>query len=275
MTRQLSSRFWSLACALPLLAPAAVAAQEGSPGTDAFTKAIKEQKEADSKLKSSYQDLVLEHKQTTQLATGLATSKAQLASLPYNYTTTNTRNVLRNQITTMESEQEKKKVTWARKEAEFKADEKRILESLNQSLPPLLKEISLGDDKKATDAVLSVFDMFVFSDYKEIPALRIGSAFQDQEAWQAVSHTLTTSGTKQLGEFKKILNSSRNAATRYAVVAALGEIGAEADKADKTLYDTLYKQVSLLKASKLERNEKDAREKIYTRAMEALRPDKK
>jgi len=276
MTRQFSSRFWSLACALPLLAPAAVvAAGDGSANTDAFLKAVKEQKEADTKLKALYQELVLEHKQTTQLATSLAASKAQLANIPSTYRYDNARSVLHHQIRTMESEQEKKKVTWARKEAEFKAQEKHILESLNQSVPPLVKEMSLGDDRKATDAVMSVFDLFVFSDYKEIPALRIGSSFQDQECWVAVSHTLATSGTKQLGEFKKILNSTRNPAPRYAVVAALGEIGAEADKADKTLYDTLYKQLSVLKQSKLERNEREAREKIFTRAMESLRPDKK
>jgi hypothetical protein len=267
----------SLACALPLLDPSAAAARDdkGKSGVEDFLKAVHAQKDADSKLKSAYQELVNENKHGGQIASSLAASKTQLANLPLTAAYWNARDVLHRQIRTMESEQEKTRVSFAKKEGDFKADEKKLLETINQTFPPILKEMNIGSDKKGTEAVMSMFDLFVFSDYKEIRSLKIGSSFQDQEAWQAAGSCLATTGTTQLPELKKILVSTRSAPAKYAVVAALAEIGAEADKVDKGLYDAIYRQSSLLKASGLERNEKDARQRLLQKAMDALRPDRK
>lgn len=256
-----------------------------SPAED-LAKAVGELKKGDTKLKAAYQQLLLGHKKMISVSEQLAATarsidvlNAQIANItdrmdPLGRTRGNLRSQvhdLQRQKAKLEKDKNAKQETLRQLEEAFKAEEEKTLGETNRLLVPILTSLKIGDDRRAMDAVMSMFDLFVFDDYREMPTLRIGSALLDQEVMQAAGHCLATSGTRQLGDLKKGL--SRSIATRYAIILAVTEIGPEADRADKDIYSILFRQkAQLSQNTTLQRQDKEARIRLIQKALETLRP---
>jgi hypothetical protein len=167
------------------------------PGTsvDDLNKAVTELKSGESKLKSTYQDVMQGYKKTGPIlkqirdaAHDIEVLNAQLLAISgqgQNYNgrraEENAKNSLRNRIKDLEKTKGKLETDLKSKqgpvdelESAFKEEEKKAWEAANKTLVPLLYVVKIGDDRKTYDSVMSVFDLFIFDDHKDAPYLISG-----------------------------------------------------------------------------------------------------
>src|SRR5262249_19938636 len=154
-------------------------------------------------------------------------------------------------------------------ESAFRDEEKKIWEATNKALVPILYVLKIGDDRKAFDSVMSIFDLFIFDDHKDASYMKLGSVL-DQEVFGAIGKCLATGGTSFVTNLRKSLDKST--AMKYAAVVALTEIGPDAAKADKDVTSGLNEiKAALLKNKTLPKTERDARLKLVEKAIDATR----
>src|SRR5436309_68540 len=169
-----------------LLLSCVVSVGGGVSPEDDLTKAVGELKKGDVKLKAAYQQLILGHKNASSVSAKMSLTarnidalNAQIANItdrmdPLGRTRGNLRAQVRDlqrQKGQLQSDMKAKQEALRRLEEAFKEEEQKALESTNSLLIPILNHLKIGDDRKALDAALSIFDLFVFDDYRELPNL--------------------------------------------------------------------------------------------------------
>jgi len=271
--------------ALAILLLSVVPANDRASMVDEISKAVVQLKEGDSKMKAMYNDVAQGYKKVGPTITrikeinhDLAVLKTQLVNVVgvgYDYDVA--RDSLNDRIRSLERQKAKledevksKKGSLEDQERAFKEEEAKAWEAAGKSLTPLLAELRIDDDRKALDAVMSIFDLFIFDDHKDVPTAPGGSVL-DQPLLTAVGKCLATSGTKQITRLKKALE--RTVAMKYAAVIAVTEIGPDAVKADKEVLSLLHElNTTLIKNKTLTSAERDARRRMVQKAIDAMRP---
>jgi hypothetical protein len=250
---------------------------------DELTKAVTELKSGESKLRSSYDEFVQGQKKLGPITNKIKDVNHDMSVLQtelLNVTGTSlragqARANLRERIRGLEKQKSKLEGEFKSamkpvedSESAFHEEEKKVWESTNKALTPLVYALKIGDDKKGLDAVSTVFDLFIFDDHKDAPNLK-PSGFLDQEVFTAVGKCLATGGTKQLPNLKKWFEKST--AMKYAAVLAVTEIGPPA-KAEKDIVTSLNEtKAALLKNKTLPKSERDARLKVVEKAIDAIK----
>lgn len=238
---------------------------------DDLVKAIQSNKDADTKLKRSYQELVVAYKQGAAVARELAAvNNALLNRNIYD----NVRSELKSRAPKLEADLNRRKAAVTRHEATYKADQEALLKSLNESCVPVLRGLIRGLDGSSLEAVDSLFDLFVLAEQKELPWLQIGASFVDQDVWKEASKCMARHGVGHLAELKKIL-FSKNTPAKYAAASAVGELGEQVFRLDTRIYQELLSMDATRKKSTIDDSEKLARRKILAAAMESLRTKQK
>jgi hypothetical protein len=275
---------------LAILLLSVVPAADRSSSADELNKAITELKNGETKLKSTYQEAIQGYKNITPIMKQISdaahdievlnTEMVAIAGSGKNYNgrraEANARGALQSRIRDLEKKKSKLEADLKSKrgpvdalEEAFKDEEKKSWEAANKVLNPVLTGLTIGDDKKVFEAVVSVFDLFVFDDHKDAPFMKFGSPL-DQEILTVTGKCLATSGTKQIAGIKKLFDKS--IAMKYAAVIAVTEIGPDAAKADKDVTSSLNElKAALIKNKTLAKSERDARLKLVDKAIDATR----
>ncbi len=276
--------------ALAIVFLSVVPTADRATSADDLSKAITELKSGETKLKSTYQEVVQGYKKVGPIMKQIGdvnhdVSELQAKALSiagqgqgYNgrRAEANARNALQNRIKDLEKQKKQlenelksKMGPVEEQENAFRDEEKKIWEATNKSLVPILYVLKIGDDRKAFDSVMSIFDLFIFDDHKDTPHMKLGSVL-DQEVLGAIGKCLATSGSNFVTNLRKSLDKS--IAIKYASVIAVTEIGPDAAKADKDVTSGLNEiKAALLKNKSLPKAERDARLKLVEKAIDATR----
>jgi hypothetical protein len=167
----------------------------------------------------------------------------------------------------------KAKTAVAKKEAQFKKDQTRLLSRLDDEAIPAIRKLGDGGTKATAD-LIRFTELFVFDPKMEIPDLHVSVAFADQASWREAGKALGKIGIGALPELKKAF-ASHQVPVRFAAAMALGLIGPEVDRQDKNVYTDIAEYHAKIRGSTLERTEKDRRAQILQDALTQIRPPKK
>jgi hypothetical protein len=263
----------SACIAVALASPQLVQAQaaKGKLPNGRLSKAVAPLKADDGKLKTTYQETVRFAKHLVEVNATLVAINTQLLSTNLS---SDQRSQLRNNQQKLEGEQKNAQNEVEKKQAAFKDSQQALLDKLNSTLAPEIKALGKDATEADLDDLTNVLGMFVFEDLAEIPAMKNGASFLDQEVWKEAVDCFAATGTNRLPSIKRALKSKLPAA-KYAAAAALAEIGPAADKADKDLFDEVFKMNALVKKAALDKTEKEARQRVTEKTLDAIRPDRK
>ncbi len=278
------------------MTPVAILLLSVVPGADKtssageLSKAVSELKSGESMLKSTYQEALEGYKKIAPIIKQihdadhdievLNTEMVGIAGSGKNYNgrraEANARGALQARIRDLEKKKSKLEAELKSKrgpvealEETFKEEEKKSWEAANKTLNPILNGLKIGDDRQVFDAVVSVFDLFVFDDHKDAPYMKIGSPL-DQEVLTSLGKCLATGGAKHGAGIRKLFDKST--AMKYAAVIAVTEIGPDAAKADKDVTSSLNElKAALIKNKTLAKSERDARLRLVDKAIDATR----
>jgi hypothetical protein len=146
-----------------------------------------------------------------------------------------------------------------------------IYKKCDQLLLPIIQKVNPAD-KEAVLKSTALFDLFVFSDFVELPDLSKIS-FHENLTWIEVAKLIGKRGIDSIDIIKTVMKSS-NISAKYAAAIASGMIGNELDTKDKTVYSEIFSMnVNVLKR-KLPKPEIETRRKLLESAMNSLRPIK-
>ncbi|HKA06593.1 MAG TPA: hypothetical protein VKD71_05000 [Gemmataceae bacterium] len=261
-----------------------------TPSPDELNKAVEELRKNESKLRSMYQEIISGYKKTApihsqikDLNNDIETLNAKLLSISGQgkgvngrAAEANAKNSLRNRIkdltnqkTKLEKDLKTKLEPVKQQEEDFKDEAKKLWQATNKSLVPILKGMKIGGDRKAFDSVVSAFDLFIFDDHREVVALK-GESPIDQESVSAAGSCLATVDISMLPTIRKSFD--KNAAFKYASVKAVTEMGSVVGRSDKDFASLLNElKAQLIKNTALPRPERDARQRLVEKALEAIK----
>src|SRR5262245_53013921 len=170
-----------------------------------------------SKIRDAYHDIELLQAKALSIAGQGTTYDGRRAEA-------NARAALQNRIKNLEKDKKQLETELKSKmgpveeqESAFRDEEKKIWEATNKALVPILYVLKIGDDRKAFDSVMSIFDLFIFDDHKDASYMKLGSVL-DQEVFGAIGKCLATGGTSFVTNLRKSLDKST--AMKYAAVVA-------------------------------------------------------
>lgn len=236
---------------------------------DDLARAIQDNRDADNKLKYSFQQLVVACSQGVAVNNELA---AVNHSLLDSRITRAVRNQLEGQARKLEADLNKRKAAVKPLESSYRAQQAALLKNLNKSCVPVLKGLT-NLESKTLESIDSLFDLFVLSEQREIPELMIGASFVDQDVWKETCKCLARLGEGQLAELKKFL-VSKSTPAKYAAASAIGELSEQVPAAERyhIQRELLRMSETLTKAkSNIDSSERRSRQKILDTALEALR----